>query len=66
MNIVKRIMMGLIAELPLSLVMKLSDGRLTTSEIVEIARQVATVVTRVLAEEYGDEEVKEELNSIDA
>lgn len=61
MDIIKKIAIGLIAELPLSLITKLSDGRLTASEIVDISRQVATVVARVLAEEYGDNDVKKEL-----
>lgn len=62
-NILKKVAIGLIAELPLSLLTKLSDGKLTTSEIIDISREVALVVTRVLAEEFGDDETKEEILS---
>lgn len=57
----KKILMGLVAELPLSLITKLADGRLTATEIIDISRQVATVVARVLAEEFGDDDVLDEM-----
>ena len=62
-NILKKVAIGLIADLPLSLLTKLSDGKLTTSEIIDISREVALVVTRVLAEEFGDDDTKEEILS---
>lgn len=60
-SILRKILMGLVAELPLSLITKLADGRLTATEIIDISRQVATVVARVLAEEFGDEDAKQDL-----
>lgn len=55
-GVIKKIIIGLIKDLPLSLLIKFSDGRLTTQEIMELSREVAMVVFNVLSEEYGDNE----------
>ena len=54
MNIVRKIISELIKDLPLSLMMKLSDGKLTTQEAIELSREVGMAVFRVLHDEYKD------------
>ena len=56
MNIIRKVLVGIVSELPMSLMIKLSDGRLTTQEIVELSREVAMVVFKVLHAEYGDKD----------
>lgn len=54
MNIVKEIIVELVKTLPLSLIVKFSDGRLTTQEIIELSREVAMIAFKVIHDQYGE------------
>lgn len=59
-NIVLRVFGALATGLPLSLMNKLSDGKLSREELMQLIREVTLIVTRVFEEIFNELHPEEE------